>query len=173
MTSPFVVTDTVSSIARTLLTQSGNALDACGIEGYPYRLVLPGRDAAWDKPGTLCVLLGKVNMGNIGVEEFMAAEPGSEALARNAATFSIELWNEIPGWDVNAISGFQPPPEIPTVTASLALMDAGWTIFAWLEQLQWKNELFPFKPVMIGPLEPQGPQGDFAGMSIAVQVELG
>lgn len=173
MTPPLVVTDTISSIASTLLQQAGAALDEYGIKGFSNRLVLPGRDAAWDVPGSLVVLLVKANMGNIGVEEFLAAEPGSEALARNVAAYAIELWQTLPAYQASSVAGGRPPANDATTKASLGLMDAAWTIYAWLEQLQWQNQLFPFKPIMVGPVEPLGPQGDFAGMTIAVQVELG
>lgn len=171
--TPLVVPDTISSIASTLLSQAGAALDEYDIGGYSNRIVLPGRQAPWDKPGTLLILFVKTNMGNIGVEEFLAAEPGSEALARNVAQFSIELYSDIPEYTASSVAGFGAPQKGPTTSAALGLMDAAWTVFAWLEQLQWKNDLFPFKPVMIGPIEPLGPEGGVAGMSIAVQVELG
>lgn len=172
--APWVIPDTLNDMAETILTTVGKALDDNAVRGYENRLIAPGADFALDTPGTVAIIMSMLHEGKIGVQQFSGMEPGEAAWAQTVGVFKLELWNKtpVPEPSTSAVAGFRGPTATQLTAAAKSLLQAGFIAFAALQTAQYTNVLFPFKPALIGPLEPIGPRGGYAGMGLTVQIQM-
>lgn len=168
----FTLPTPLAAAALTILGAVGDALDASGITTFPYRLVAPGRDVPVEEDNVCAVVFQKAHPGKIGTEQFSGQTPGQNTWPQNVFQFSVELWTLVPLPTIGAISGARPPSRKAMTLSATDLLDAGWVVMAALEAEQFSNRLFPFKPALIGPLEPIGPAGGAAGVGLSVQIQL-
>lgn len=173
---PYVQPPTLVDLAATILSTCGQALDANSIDGFGNRLIAPGGELALDTPGTLAVFLDSpgLHAGKIGTQQFAGMVPGEAAWAQTVAIFKVEIWQKqpVPNPSATSIAGFAGPSAQALTKYANSLLEAGFVIFAALQVAQYKNLLFPFKPALIGPLQPIGPRGDYAGMTLSVQIQM-
>ena len=169
---PYVAPAALAGFATTLLAACGQALDDNGITDYPQRIVFPGKEIPVDVPGLLGVVQTTVHPGRIGTQQFAGLEVGAARWKQNVCVFRVELWTPMPAMKATSVSGFTPPTATATTNTATALMTAGWVIYSALVQEQFSNELFPFKPALVGPLDPLGPEGSMVGEGLSVQIQL-
>jgi hypothetical protein len=173
-TPPFVVPDTITEIAQTILTVCGGALDDNAIRGYSTRIINIGADLAVMTPGTLAVIFKQMHSGKIGTPQFAGLVPGEAKWADHVALFTVELWTPpgLPELSISSVAGARQNSVGQINAFAATILGAGYVIFAAMQQGQYQNALFPFKPALVGPLVPLGPKGDTTGMELSVQVQL-
>lgn len=171
---PYVQPPTLSNLAQTILDTASAALDANDIDGFRNRLIAPGIEFPLDVPGTVAVLFSMGHAGQIGIQQFAGMTPGEAKWTQTVAIFKVQTWAKtpVPEPKISAIAGFEPASAQAITAFSKNSLNAAFVIFAALQVAQFQNTLFPFKPALIGPLEPIGPKGQFVGYELTVQIQM-
>lgn len=172
--------DQISDSAACLLAVVGGALDGMGVgDEFERRIFTHGTaplNFGDSKVSQLIVNLKNLELGRAGAKQYQADEGVLGRYAFIVAEFDIQLWKPWPA----PIGGIAPRTagDDDIMEASFGLNKVCLVTFAALRALslggiKTNPPLCPIVQdhVLVGPATPIGPEGTFAGWSIALQVQ--
>jgi hypothetical protein len=172
--------DQISESAGGLLAVIGAGLDQYGIgEPFKRRVFTHGEQVPLHRGDTaqaqLVITFINLELGEPGQKVFQLQKGAIGSHAHIVGNFKAQLW--IP-WPIPE-GGLAPTlaDDTELMEASIQLNRVGWVAFATLRALSLAGVVIdpPVTPIqqdgiIIGPVEPLGPQGGLAGVGITVQL---
>ena len=172
--------DQLTDSAAGLLALVGTALDSYGIGGQFERRVWSHGDLIPlqlpETPiGQLLVSFGALELGNAGEKMFRFQKGDIGAHAHAVGEFKVQLWIPwpTPSGGLNAYLA----DDEDLMSSAADLNQAAWVAFFVLRALSLDGARVtpPVTPIVqdqiiVGPMQPVGPVGGMAGMSIEVQL---